>query len=397
MTQIIKDKGGKLFSLVNMGHWSATAPIECKEGSPIHRWHGKKIQPDQWRQVLAFFLWSLEETKSEAMIHGYYHEEHGWHFLVLPQKGYTGMTVKLIEDHEGLKEAEATLPGVWKPGEPWDEKYNAAGKWERRCTVHHHCRSSAFQSGTDHADEKNKEGLHITIGKLDEAKFDIHARCTPPPSIKGEMTPVEYSDWFDLDPNVAVQVPAELHGILIAHNLVRPPTNREFPEWWKKNVIRVAEPAQTMGYGMSQLPSHYQGNHYVGPGSGNHQRFWRKSGPPTQWDIDKFHHFVQVWMDEWRYTATEALEMLDSYGLSMDKEIANDITEFADLMADCEMRTCYAAAILKEMAKREAAAEAQEEFNKADTELEPKEPIRGFTQAELNEIETEYMGGGWEG
>jgi hypothetical protein len=46
-------------------------------------------------------------------------------------------------------------------------------------TVHHHCSSSAFQSGTDHSDELSREGLHFTIGNLDKPfDLDIHARIT---------------------------------------------------------------------------------------------------------------------------------------------------------------------------------------------------------------------------
>ena len=43
-------------------------------------------------------------------------------------------------------------------------------------TVHHHCSTSAFQSGTDEADETNREGFHFTIGNLDKEDIDIHFR-----------------------------------------------------------------------------------------------------------------------------------------------------------------------------------------------------------------------------
>ena len=43
----------------------------------------------------------------------------------------------------------------------------------------HHCTSSAFQSGTDEADETTREGFHFTVGKLGkDQESEVHARLT---------------------------------------------------------------------------------------------------------------------------------------------------------------------------------------------------------------------------
>jgi len=44
--------------------------------------------------------------------------------------------------------------------------------------VHHHCSTSAFQSGTDEADEVDREGIHFTVGNLNTDEFDLHCRIT---------------------------------------------------------------------------------------------------------------------------------------------------------------------------------------------------------------------------
>ena len=43
------------------------------------------------------------------------------------------------------------------------------------CTIHSHASMGAFHSGTDDTDEEHFDGLHITIGNLDEEDFSISA------------------------------------------------------------------------------------------------------------------------------------------------------------------------------------------------------------------------------
>jgi len=251
--QILKTKDNKYFTRVEVGPWYAAMPVEVKEcGAPCHRWGWKKIPISKWEQVLAFLKWSYDETKSEAMIHGFYHEELGWEFMPLPQEGHTGMSVKLLEDHP------LRIPTFQRLGEGWDIK----------CTVHHHCASAAFQSGGDRADEKSKEGLHITIGDLDKKTYSIHGRATPPHHLKAEMTGVYATDWFEAPDDVQESAMKlfpndknrreELLSDYIDAKLVEP-ADVLFPDWWKENVIKVERPVQTYS-GNSWTPTHYQGN-----------------------------------------------------------------------------------------------------------------------------------------
>jgi hypothetical protein len=176
-----------------------------------------------WQSILAFFEWSMEATKSETVVHLFYHEgEARWEALVLPQAGYDGMTVKLIDDHPNRIPTYQRLGRGFRP----------------MGTVHHHCTSSAFQSGTDSNDEKTKEGLHITIGNVTHARYSIHGRV----SFRNEMyDDPEWMDWFHLArPELLSFVPPKLYDDLCKHQLTTPPPkDTAFPDWWKENVIKV--------------------------------------------------------------------------------------------------------------------------------------------------------------
>lgn len=381
----------KLYRHIRAGEWYGVEPIEVSDGSPIHRWDGKKISAEQWREVLAFFLWTMEETKSEAMVTLYYHETHGWAVLALPQKGYTGMTVSAIQDHPGIKEAEMKLPGVWNGTDPWQESFNEGSKWERKGTVHHHCKSAAFQSGTDHSDEMSKEGLHITIGNLDDAKFSIHARA----SFRGIMTHVDFSDWFDLDPTLAALVPASMHTQLLAHKLVDPPTDKAFPEWWKANVIRQTYAAST--------GQHYAGHSYPGHGFGYGSINTRSYGEhkngirisSDDWDKARFERILKEFMEEQKLTATDVFEIVE--GVLDAAEPMDDLSKIVDIMATCETVTKDALEIIGKLARLEELEELEEEEYLKLEAAEAKDRAMSVQEekneiAKLSEEEREFYG-----
>ena len=123
------------------------------------QWHGKKIPLSMWQEILAFMKYSYDELKSETMCFLYYDEKkkQPWSFWVPPQIT-NGMTVKSDPEHVNFQVQRAQYPDLLFG------------------TVHHHCSSSAFQSGTDEADETNREGFHFTIGNLNKEDIDIHFR-----------------------------------------------------------------------------------------------------------------------------------------------------------------------------------------------------------------------------
>lgn len=289
----------EIFSVVEVGPWLGLAPAEVSSiKKPCHHWKGSKIAMSLWQQILAFFEWSMQETKSETMVHLFYHEQHGWQAMVLPQEGHTGMTVKLLEDHPNR------IPTFQRLGAGWD----------MMGTVHHHCASKAFQSGTDRDDEKTKEGIHITVGGITHKRYSIDTRAT----FRKNIMPIMLDEWFELDGVSLSVIPEELHHQALEIALIKPPAkDHPFPEWWKENVVKVVRPALVhtpnthpaySGSGMG-----YQSGGHMVQGQvnyrGNHQENYQGSYKPT-WQKDRERSFK-----------TSLLELLQGYQISVDEII----------------------------------------------------------------------------
>lgn len=143
-----------------------TAYSKCKvpeidDITPI--WKGNPIPFKMWQDITDWCVLSYEKFKSETLVFLYYdlgNKKSPWSFWIPPQIT-NGMTVKSNPDSKFFKEERKNFP---------DTMFG---------TVHHHCSSSAFQSGTDHSDELDREGLHFTIGNLNQPfDLDVHVRIT---------------------------------------------------------------------------------------------------------------------------------------------------------------------------------------------------------------------------
>jgi hypothetical protein len=136
--------------------------VEIPEQDVTPVWKGAKIPLIMWHNIVKFCKHSYDELKSETLIYLFYDEtaEEPWSWWVPPQTT-AGMTVKSDPDHPDYATQRAQYP---------DTMFG---------TVHHHCSTSAFQSGTDEADETQREGLHFTVGNLNKDNdFDVHFRMT---------------------------------------------------------------------------------------------------------------------------------------------------------------------------------------------------------------------------
>ena len=223
--------------------------FECKmehkvtETSASFNWKGPKITAEQWREVLAFFAWTYKEHKSEAQVRAFVHPTLGWKFWAFPQQGGTGMTTKELDTDDFKKQRADQIPAG----------FIAYG------TVHHHCAMQAFQSGTDSNDESNVDGLHITVGKIDEKKHDIHCRLYHKSnkfepnmgdfwSVGTEQVKMcEYASSLGFDTSIFMD--------RIARNQMCEPAaeNAAFPALWKENYIVSHSSVQTYGYGRSTV------------------------------------------------------------------------------------------------------------------------------------------------
>lgn len=207
-----------LYQAVQAGPWFGLAKVQVTEAQePRHRWAGLKRPLELAQQVSSFFEWGYDLTKGETMAHWFYHPEQGWQVLILPQRGYTGMTVKVIEDHAQY------VPTFQRLGEGW----------EMMGTDHHHCSGGAFQSSVDQNDEVGKEGLHLTYGNIGSNQYSLHARA----SFRRTLLACNLSDWYEL-PAAFQSLPVPLKDQIVEHQLRTPDKAVAFPEWWKENVIR---------------------------------------------------------------------------------------------------------------------------------------------------------------
>lgn len=224
---IIESSGKSVELKEEPGLYSVLFEHEIKATKGPFNWAGPKITQAQWNELLAFFKWTYDTEKSEAQARLFVHPTLGWKIWAFPQKGGTGMTTKEIEN-EDFALQRAAIP----------EGYIAWG------TVHHHCSSHAFQSSTDNHDEKSVDGLHITIGNMDEPMFDIHCRIyinkhKYEPNMSafwdvGDEARDKMSWLAELKYNVEEVINREARL-----QMCIPPdaANSTFPELWKTNYI----------------------------------------------------------------------------------------------------------------------------------------------------------------
>ena len=159
-----KVKDNKVYEVVENNLFTTfkncNVPV-IKEVEPV--WKGDPIPFQMWQDIIDWCVISYEEFKSETLVFLYYDLDtkgSAWSFWIPPQIT-NGMTVKSDPDSEFFAKERKNFP---------DTMFG---------TVHHHCSSSAFQSGTDHSDELDREGLHFTVGHCNKPEdLDLHLRLT---------------------------------------------------------------------------------------------------------------------------------------------------------------------------------------------------------------------------
>lgn len=234
------------------------------DGVPFIEWHGNKMPHRIWQTILAFFAWTYDTYKDEALVHLYYNEATGnWIAWAPPQRGQ-GMTVKTEENHVNWKQAEEFI-GYVKIG-----------------TAHHHCSMKAFQSGTDHADECTGNGLHYTVGDMDKQFHDLHARAV----FNGNMVEVVLDDWIELaDRYRNLNLPPELLNTAYDYSLQsRAPKDIEVPQQWKDNFLRWTSSTHNyQGNGQAQAGFHTGMGNHAGHTSGKVQTIGVSEGKRGYW------------------------------------------------------------------------------------------------------------------
>ena len=218
------------------GLLSCRIDYEIKSGKGRLDYTGPKFTPEMWHQVLSFFRWTYKEMDSESQVRLYVNLKLGrWGAWAFPQEAGTGMNAREIPTQETPEQAVARFAS-------WGAK--PSGDWRYFCTVHHHCSASAFQSGTDEENERNQDGLHLTVGRIDADRHDLHARFY----LAGNCFEPDLSLFWPVEPELAEQVPAALLDDVARFQMCAKVVV-DFPDAWRNNVIEQKPKARSLAIG----------------------------------------------------------------------------------------------------------------------------------------------------
>lgn len=266
------------------GLLSLTFEHEVKSTKYTFDWAGPKLPREEWQKILAFFKWTYDETKSESQVRLYVNCREGirtWRAWAFPQKLGGGMTAKELDTPETATQRA---------------QFSDAEGWLYFGTVHHHCSASAFQSGVDENNEKDQDGLHITVGHLYKPLYDIDARLY----IGGrKLNGLDLCDFWEVD-GVIAGLPQWVKDLLpkdadtkaAKRQMGEPaPADCSFPEVWKTNLVH--EPVSI------QVPRTIQ---TYGAQNVNNSRFGFKPSyitrakPKLPFDLARATEEIESWM-----------------------------------------------------------------------------------------------------
>tara|TARA_R110002074_G_scaffold66837_2_gene157647 strand:+ start:2206 stop:3363 length:1158 start_codon:yes stop_codon:yes gene_type:complete len=198
-------------------------PQTVKILKPQPLWHGPKIPWEMWRKLTAWCQVTQTKFGSEALAYLFFDSNTSeWATWFLPQITQ-GMTVKADTKNPQFKIQRKNY---------CDLQFG---------TLHHHCTSGAFASGTDKDDEVDRDGFHFTIGNLGEKEHSVHFRF----SLGGIVTEHPAHEWVEPCTNLA-HLPANIQKV--AHELmVKSPIEdlSEFP--FKDELKNITKPVPRAG------------------------------------------------------------------------------------------------------------------------------------------------------
>tara|TARA_R110000868_G_scaffold109256_6_gene297337 strand:- start:469 stop:1515 length:1047 start_codon:yes stop_codon:yes gene_type:complete len=317
--------------------------------------------------MLAFFQWTYNTSKSESQVRMFAnHITKQWAIWAFPQTEGALMTTKEIEN-EDSKTQRAQFP-------------DSEG-WFYYGTVHHHCGASAFQSSVDENNEKDQDGIHITVGKINTGQFDIDARVY---QSGYKLVDFDITEFWDVG-NITEGIPPQILKMLpddydrrmaLLQMGTPPPNDQTFPEIWKTNVIREVRVVSVPTY------SHYHGVHVSG-NNYNRRSFIERSHIQTDFDAKRFAtdvlELIRTSPDAAPIDIKSIRESINSVNVLVDLNDLNAI----DIMLKNDMRPEFALATLekmestmKEMALEKELEEKTRPKSKVKTHSGPVAPSR---------------------
>jgi len=318
--------------------------LKVEENTPSIIWKGPLIPFDLWRELIAWCETTQEKFKSEALAFLYL-DDKTWKIWYPPQIT-NGMTVKANPDHKDYKKQRKLLGDALQMG-----------------TLHHHCTTSAFQSGTDSDDEIDRDGLHFTIGSLDKNVYDIHLRLC----FGGSCYKAKPEFFIELDPDLA-KVPEKYQMNVHAQMLAEPTDKSQWTYDFIKELKNIEKPFYSPSLKENGSFEGYQGAFW---GEGIHvpRSKGTKRSPVEILPIEEYDTFINhnygfahLFEDfDLEGISNRAEEII--YGLSQMVETPERETElFIELLGELPMRKAkqLSASLIKE-----------EDFSFSITELIP--------------------------
>jgi len=189
----------------------------------------------QWMEICSFLKFCQTDRQGEGIVSLTLIKKK-WHIICWNQEISGSLHVKY---EEGSEENQALLT---------DELREALDNIH--CTVHSHYTSGAFQSGDDKDDELQKIGWHVTVGKMNLAKMDSHARwnLNKPARRNREGVKIENAiqSWIEFKAENIVgkfkapKAYAAHPSMAISHEetVHITPNNSFFPEEWKLRALK---------------------------------------------------------------------------------------------------------------------------------------------------------------
>lgn len=294
MTTEIYLHKGKPIRRTSLSDWEGDIRTLIPElESPRLSWNGEKLSYDLLRECLAFFRYIEAVHHSEAQLRFVYNPEPSteigerhWEAICLPQYVGTGLFTA---------EIDTSVPSAKQ--EHIDQRAQAFARFPNHTlngTNHSHCKISAFQSGTDHNDEKEQHGLHVTLGHVDRDEIEIHGRVT----FRGIEYPVVWNEWLDIrsDPETPYPGPALLKWkVELPHDPEE--LKSHFPAEWLTVCHKKPVPVYT--------PTRYNHRTIYPNDSYEFQNDW--------WDEQRgTRTFKSPWIDDEDETETKTVEDADT-------------------------------------------------------------------------------------
>ena len=228
--------------------FSSFQPIETVKQEPSIKWKKSPISMDMWEDIKNICAFTNKEHNSECLIRLYYSPEKDmWAPGFFKQK----MSFMTVKDEFDIEEKERQAPSI--------EGFVEAG------SVHHHCGSGAFQSKTDEDDEQNSNGLHITIGKMNDKKYELHSRF----SQEGTFLSPNMLSFFE-QPDWLSQVPEEWRwrfSYTVVKDLLQKPgdPDKARKDWIENIIPKATTITRSSPYNKHSVPAgqqtFYNGGH----------------------------------------------------------------------------------------------------------------------------------------